>query len=331
MRLSPIVTLSLLLMGTLVFLTSCKKEDDLPDLPTTYASFYRLNSFEVDVEPQNRLVKVLFQVKDFENNGVAGLTAEDFDVFENNGRIDLESDVRIAPDSIPYRLKTVLLLDLSRSVEGFVDQIKEASIALVNKKLHNQEIAIYTFDSQVTLIQDFTVVNNKLIEAINNIPETGLTNSTNLYGAIQSVANLWTDIYTTNNIEDGSLVIFTDGRHNATPAITLQDAMSALDGKKRYIAALSSEDLDEASLKSLAQNDKNYYQADNVASIENMFLSIQEEIRGLSNSMYYMYYQSPITDPTPFENELRIELLDNTNTGPDADLEESFNSAGFGL
>ena len=330
MRLIPIFTLALFL-GTVVFLSSCKKDDDLPDLPPNYSEFYRLNSFEVDVEPQNRLVKILFQVKDHDNNGVSGLRVEDFDIYENNGRIDLESDVRIAPDSIPYRLKTVLLLDLSRSVEGFVDQIKQASIALVNKKLHNQEIAIYTFDSKVNIIQDFTVVNDKLITAIDNIPETGLTNSTNLYGAIQSVANLWTDIYTTSNIEDGSLVIFTDGRHNATPAITLNDAMAALQGKKRYIAALSSEDLDEASLKTLAQSDNNYYQADNVESIENMFLSIQEEIKGLSNSVYYMYYQSPITDPTPFENELRVEMFDNVNTGPDAELIESFNSAGFGL
>ncbi len=330
MRITPISTLFLLL-GTVLIFSSCRKDDDIPvDVPST-AKYYRLNAFEVDVDPKDRLVKVLFQVKDYQNNGVSGLQADDVDVYENNGRIDLESEVRIAPDSIPYRLKTVLLLDLSRSVEGFVDQIKEAAIALVNKKLHNQEIAIYTFDSKVNIVQDFTIVNDKLINAINNIPATNLTNSTNLYGAIQSVANLWTDIYTTSNIEDGSLVIFTDGRHNATPAITLEDAMRALDGKKRYIAALSSEDLDETSLKALAQDDKNYFQADNVESIENMFLSIQEEIRGLSNSVYYMYYQSPITDPSPFNNELKIELFENANTGSDARLIESFNSAGFGL
>lgn len=330
MRFTPIFALTLLL-GSCLYFSSCKNDDDLPEVPTNFAKYYRLNAFEVDVDPKQRLVKILFQVKDYENNGVAGLQADDFDIYENNGRIDLESEVRIAPDSIPYRLKTVLLLDLSRSVEGFVDQIKEASIALVNKKLNNQEIAIYTFDSKVNIVQDFSVDKDQLIEAINNIPETGLTNSTNLYGAIQSVANLWTDIYTTTDIEDGSLVIFTDGRHNATPAITLNDAMGSLDGKKRYIAALSSEDLDEASLKTLAQGDKNYYQADNVASIENMFLSIQEEIRSLSNSVYYMYYQSPITDPTPFNNELKVELFDNVNTGPDANITEEFNSAGFGL
>ncbi|MEL6638886.1 MAG: carboxypeptidase-like regulatory domain-containing protein [Bacteroidota bacterium] len=133
-----------------------------------------------------------------------------------------------------------------------------------------------------------------------------------------------------SNIEDGSLVIFTDGRHNATPNITLNDAMNSLSGKKRYIAALSSGDLDEDALRTLAQSDNNYYQAEDVASIEQMFLSIQEEISSLSNSVYYMFYQSPITDPTPFENELRIEIFDNANTGNDGQLIETFNSAGFG-
>lgn len=330
MRITPFFSL-LMLFGTLLIFSACKSDDEGPLPPVTSANYYRLNAFEVDVEPKDRLVKVLFQVKDYENNGVAGLTADDFDVYENEGRIDLESEVRIAPDSIPYRLKTVLLLDLSRSVEGFVDQIKEAAIALVNKKLHNQEIAIFTFDSEVNIVQDFTVVDSKLIDAINSISDDNLTNSTNLYGAIQSVANLWTDIYTTTNIEDGSLVIFTDGRHNATPAITLDDAMRALDGRKRYIAALSSADLDETSLKTLAQGEDNYFQAENVESIENMFLEIQEEIRSLSSSVYYMYYQSPITDPSPYVNELKIEIFENANTGPDGNIIEDFNSAGFGL
>lgn len=330
MRSTPVFSL-LMFLGAILIFSSCKNDDDGPLPPVTSANFYRLNAFEVDVEPKDRLVKVLFQVKDYQNNGVSGLTADDFDVYENSGRIDLESEVRIAPDSIPYRLKTVLLLDLSRSVEGFVDQIKAASIALVNKKLHNQEIAIFTFDSKVNIVQDFTTVDSKLIEAINNISDQDLTNSTNLYGAIQSVANLWTDIYTTNNIEDGSLVIFTDGRHNATPAITLDDAMRALDGKKRYIAALSSGDLDETSLKALAQSEDNYFKAENVASIENMFLDIQSEISSLSNSVYYMFYQSPITDPTPYNNELKIEIFENANTGQDANIIEDFNSAGFGL
>ena len=60
-----------------------------------------------------------------------------------------------------------------------------------------------------------------------------------------------------------------------------------------------------------------------------MFLNIQEEIQKSSNSIYYMYYQSPITDPSPFENTLRVEVKNNTNNLPDAYLEEIFNSEGF--
>jgi len=209
-------------------------------------------------------------------------------------------------------------------------QIKAACIAMINQKLSNQEIAIYTFDANTILLQDFTANKDALITAINNIPETDLVNSTNLYGAIQQMEDLWDDVYSIQGIEDGSLIVFTDGRHNATPNIDLDDALRAIDGKKRFIAALSSADLDEAALKVLAASNDQYFKAADINGLKNMFLSIQEEIQKSSNSIYYMHYQSPITDPTPFENTLRVEVRNNTNSRSDAFLEETFNSEGFG-
>ena len=140
---------------------------------------------------------------------------------------------------------------------------------------------------------------------------------------------LWEDVYSIDGIEDGSLIIFTDGRHNATQNITLTDALRAIDGKKRFVAALTSPDLDETSLKILAESEDQYFKAVDVNGLQNMFLSIQEEIQKSSNSIYYMYYQSPITDPSPFENTLRVEVKNNTNNLRDAYLEEIFNSEGF--
>ena len=202
---------------------------------------------------------------------------------------------------------------------------------MINQKLPDQEIAIYIFDASTRKVMDFTKNRQELIEAINSIPETELVNSTNLYGAVQDVADLWEDIYSIQNITDGSVIIFTDGRHNATPNITLNDALTALQGKKRFVAALNSPDLDEAALKTLAGRDDRYFKANDVAGLETMFLSIQAEIQRLSNSIYYMYYQSPITDPSPFQNELRIEVKNNTNRGNDRLIDETFNSEGFGV
>ncbi len=316
------------LTAFLVF--SCNKNDDLLHSDDVSVSFYRMQSFEVETEPEKREVHILFQVRDKEFSGVSGLTTSDLNVFENGGGIDLEGGLTLNPGTIPSELKTVLLLDLTRSVEGLVPQIKTACNSMIDNKLPDQLIAIYSFSSETTLLQDFTTDPELLKAAINGMPETALVNSTNLYGAVLDVADTWTDVFTINAIEDGSLIIFTDGRHNATPNITLEDATEALGFKKRYVAALNSADLDEAALKNLAGNADRYYKADDVTGLGNMFIKIQQDITSLSNSIYYLTYQSPITDPAPYDNQLKVEIDGNSNRGGDKDIVETFNSLGFG-
>ncbi len=320
----------LLGLFVVLFIVSCGKDNTEPDSHVDYSKYYRMESFEVETDPSHREVRILFQVRDANYDGVSGLTEEDLNVFENGGSIDTEGDLTLSPSTIPSSLKTVLLLDLTRSVEGLVDQIKAACISLIDHKLPEQQIAIYTFDSDTYMLQDFTTNSNQLKTAINSISETDLVNSTNLYGAVIDVAETWNDVFTLQAIEDGSLIIFTDGRHNATPSITLQDAIDALGPKKRYVAALSSPDLDEASLKNLAGVNERYFKADDVAGLETMFIDIQTEIQNLSQSIYYLFYQSPITDPAPYDNELRIEIEGNSNKSDDGYIIESFNSQGFG-
>lgn len=322
---SSVLKISLTFILIAVF--GCKKEDVVP---VDFSKFYRLKTYEVGVVPEQRTVQVLFQVTDYYKKGVSSLTESDFIVTENGGKIDSEADLRVGRNSIPFELKTVLLLDITRSVEGFIPQIKDAAKSLINMKLPEQQIAIYTFDSDTKMVKDFTSDKQALLTAINSIPESGLVNSTNLYGAVIDVADLWEDAYVIDGIVDGSLVIFTDGRHNATQSITLQQAKSALGSRRAYVAALASPDLDEPSLKLLADDKDRYFRADDVAGLEQMFLDIQAEIQSLSNSIYFLYYQSPISDPTPYMNELKIEIRDNINTAKDGHIQEIFNSEGFG-
>lgn len=311
-----------------VALSSCKKDQDVA--PANLDNFYRLKSFEVGVVPEQRTVQVLFQVTDYYRKGVSTLLADDFIVSENNGRIDTEADIRLGQSSIPFTLKNVLLLDISRSVEGFIPQIKAAAKALVENKLPNQEIAIYTFDAEVEVLQAFTTDKTALLNALDQLPTTALVNSTNLYGAVKEVADLWEDNYTIDGIVDGSLIIFTDGRHNASQVLTLNDAKQATADKKVFVAALESPDLDEAALKQLAVESDRYFKASDVNGLEQMFLNIQDDIQRAANSIYFLYYQSPISDPTPYINKLTIEVKDNFNNGSDRMITETFNSEGFG-
>ncbi|MFT7452565.1 MAG: hypothetical protein ACI9VN_003300, partial [Patescibacteria group bacterium] len=119
----------------LFLVVSCGKGDDDLLNSEDNSNYFRMVPFEVETDPAHREVRILFQVRDKEFNGVAGMTEEDLNVYENDGSIDLEGGLTLNPGNIPSELKTVLLLDLTRSVEVLVPQIKAACITMINNKL----------------------------------------------------------------------------------------------------------------------------------------------------------------------------------------------------
>ena len=294
-----------------------------------------MTSYGVEVDPTARQVRVLMQVKNESGRGVGGLLPEDFVVAENGRKIGVESNATISAETIPFSIPIVLLLDLSSSVAGLVPQIKQAATALINNKTANQQIAVYVFDRETRLIQDFTDVPAVLATAVASIQEEDLFDSTNLYGAVIDVADTWQDEVTMERIVDGSLVIFTDGFHNADPNLTIQDAVNAMLGtdgelKKIYGAALDGPDLDRAPLQQLAFRTDGFFEADDISGLQDIFLDIQAEITDLSNSFYLLTYTSPITNPEANEERLEVAILGNANAADDGRIQADFDSEGFG-
>jgi VWFA-related protein len=291
---------------------------------------YKMQLHDIQENAAQRQVNLLFQVLEGEGRGVANLTEEDFVVLENGEPVDTEANKTIDPQSIPSRISTVLLLDVSSSVSGFIDELKGASMALIDQKLPNQTFAVYAFDKELRLVQDFTTNTTLLKNQIASISEENLESSTNLYGAIIEVTNEslfeWENTYSIDFIEEHNLVVFTDGRHNANPDITLDQALTSVGNKKVYVAALQGPDLREDPLKQLAT--EGYFLATNVPQVEENFKKVQDRIVNLSNSLYYLYYTSPISDPTPRDNTLEVRIKNN-RTGEENKILTQFNSGGF--
>ena len=78
--------------------------------------FHSMQLFGVDVDPENRTVRILLQVRDEDGRGVAGLTASDFVIAENDRKTGVEADLQLDPESLDFTVPTVLLLDISSSV-----------------------------------------------------------------------------------------------------------------------------------------------------------------------------------------------------------------------
>src|SRR5690606_34671456 len=127
----PVAILSML---TAFLMAGCNNCDDCESPNYNY----QMQLYDVQVTPAERQVNLLFQVLEGEGRGVANLTEEDFEVLENGEPIDTEANKTIDPQSIPSQISTVLLLDVSSSVAGFIDELKEAAMVLIDQKLPNQ-------------------------------------------------------------------------------------------------------------------------------------------------------------------------------------------------
>lgn len=294
---------------------------------------YRMKQLsQTTTVPSERRVSMLFQVLSCNsNNGVSGLKTDDFQVLENGGSIDSESLASFDPKQVPFSMRTLLLLDVSSSVLNQIPQIKEACKALINQKLPDQSFAIYIFDKNTRRLRDFTTSKDELLMAIDQIPSKDLENSTNLYGAIMSVSKLVPSKYTATEISDGSIILFTDGRHNADPGLTIENAKTAVKGVNIYVAALKSSDLSEEPLKSIAASGDNggYFIADKIDVLKEQFLQIQQRISNWASSYYLVNYRSPISNPQNRTNTLEIKIKGNTHKASDKSINTTFNSFGF--
>jgi len=297
----------------------CKKKSDDTIDPIVTSTFLRLRALQIETEVPHQ-VNVIFQVRDKDDIGVEGLTTDKFKFSEDGSYIGSEASATIAPfGNIPVEIKTVLLLDMSISVQNNIDQIKTAAKSLVDKKADYQQISVYSFSGAVTKIIDFSGDKNAIKTAIDNIPLGN--SSTNLYGAVIQCAALWTDSYTISKIDAGNLIIFTDG-DDTQGSSTLVAAQSAVEFKDVYALGLGNE-LNVNTLSSLGR----YYNASDISKLGEVFLKIQSDIEKTAKSVYYLYYQSPKRGSN--EHTLNVSMVTNENTDSDASFTQKFNSSTF--
>ena len=174
---------------------------------------FRFNLIRHQIETEwPSFVNILFQVTDEDDQGVPFLTADHFEVRENDQVISpSESAMYIRKreaGSYSYGLKTVLMLDTSVSIRAHLAQIKEAALTLVRNRIPEQEIAVYEFSEEPVLLQDFTTDVDSLVAAIEGV-RLGFA-TTNLYGSIIEGSGRWRDVYTTTEVRQG-FMIFADG------------------------------------------------------------------------------------------------------------------------
>ena len=114
--------------------------------------------------------RVLARVTDINNRAVADLKREDFEVFESNETREILS---VKQTSAPFNL--VLLLDVSGSVDNYVDFIRKSARNFVNTVSPKDKIAIIIFNEDVKTLSTFSVDKGKLSTSLDTFDAGGGT------------------------------------------------------------------------------------------------------------------------------------------------------------
>ena len=114
--------------------------------------------------------RVIARVTDINNRAVGDLKKEDFEVTEKNESREI---ISVERTTAPFKL--VLLLDVSGSVDNYVDFIRKTARNFVNTVSPNDKIAIIIFNEDVKTLSTFTTDKGKLSESLDTFDAGGGT------------------------------------------------------------------------------------------------------------------------------------------------------------
>lgn len=175
---------------------------------------------QATIKAEVALVNIVFSAVDAHNHPLPGLTADNFMVFEDGRRQDIQYFADMAKER-DVSLTIALLIDTSGSVKTkLMDEEATAAEFFRNVLRRNRDLAlIIQFDSDVNLVQDFTDDPNQLIQALKTL-RAG--NTTSLYDAV------YLAVSEKLNGEVGRkvIVVITDG-DDTSSKLRMQDAIEA--------------------------------------------------------------------------------------------------------
>ncbi len=195
----------------------------------------RINSDEK--KPNN--VWVFFTVED-EGEPVAGLAAEDFDIYEDDKLVSqYESKQTIQNPEVAAVMYTMLLLDMSGSVteSGESEAIVNAAEVFSEKVGATQKVGVWAFDGgeDIFSVVRFTEAKASIDGGLNGLRQYKAQDpSTNLNGAvIQGLQQLEKELDADKRpLKFGTLVVFTDGTDRAS-RVPREDMLEEI-GKEDY-------------------------------------------------------------------------------------------------
>lgn len=256
------------------------------------------------------------------------LNSTDFIVKEDGLPLSVESYYEVKHDNLNTVVDMVLMFDISSSINTRdLQTMKQAAKAVFldangnNLLQANQRVAVYVFDSAVTMIQDFTNNPNLLVTAVDGISSNNVA-STNMFGAIVDGMARLAGTNQLDTVFAGQMVLITDGR-DTSGLKTLSQAQSAIGSNLLYVIGVQSPDLDVTSINQLTSH---YTPISNFAQVETALRNVNLAIQDYAKSFYQVLYTTPARGGT---HSLRLSVKSNLNTRVNATITGTYDAAGF--
>ncbi len=284
-------------------------------------------------KPNN--VWVFFTVEDGDEP-VAGLTADDFKIYEDDGLVSpFESKQVIQNPEVAAVMYTILLLDVSGSMteSGEIESLVDAAKKFTEKVGESQKVAVYAFDGSEDIhsVVPFTNRKGSIDGGLDGLRNwRPKDNSTNLHGAVvKGLETLDKALQREPKpLKFGTMVVFSDGADRAA-RVSRQEMLEAMDKKEYenfefYAIGLGDDaELEEAKLGEIGRDGT--YTGREASRTSEAFSEVAEKIEAQGKRFYLLSYCSPARKG---DHEVRIEVdVEEKGSGS---LEYTFNADGFG-
>lgn len=286
----------------------------------------------------NSIGTVRFKASDQNGAPFDGLRASDFEILED-GSLLATSDSQVVLEhfaQLSGQLDTVLLLDVSASLDAASLSVLKQAVrtALIERDgsrglLVGQRMALYTFDSRVRRVVDFTDDTGLLLRALDGI-ERSVSPSADLFGAVAQGVGLVESSFGGDRLRTGAVIVVTDGRDTANRS-TLPVVLSAIQGKSVYSVGVGA-DADSETL-ALIGNAGSLSVSD-FGALGGALLTVRSLMLKETHSLYELRYASPkrraaggIQDSA---HRLELRVHNNANASGTSRVTADFNSYDFG-
>ena len=295
----------------------------------------RINSAEE--KPNN--VWVFFTVEDGEEP-VAGLTADDFEIYEDNELVSkYESKQTIINPEVAAVMYTLLLLDLSGSIteSGEADRLVDSAQQFTDKvEQSQQKVGVYAFDGgeDIRSVVPFTESTASVEGGLEGLRSYKARDpSTNLNGAVvQGLDVLRKELDKDKRpLKFGTLVVFSDGTDRAARVTDeqVQEALAHEDYVDFEVYAIGvGAELEEQELSEIGRNGTEM--ASDSEKMDEAFTKVADRIDQQSKRFYLLSYCTPARKG---DHTVRIEANQKNEKGKQKNsgsLEYPFNADGFG-